>query len=77
MTRPDYERHAARMFSDPIELASRLGAHEFRCVTPPYAGRTRQLVDAVSGEPIAIVTEEEARELATWLETERPLTRGT
>lgn len=60
---------------DMYELASVLGAHGFR-VKPLLAGRARgvaTLEDAVTREPIATVTSAEARELATWLETEDPL----
>lgn len=81
----DYERHAALLLAEGrpsrVEVASILGAHEFR-VRP--AGRSRlgrtggpwnvcTLSDARTGEPIAVMTYRELEELADWLETERPL----
>lgn len=74
----DYERHARLLAgpkSDLYEVASVLGAHGFR-VCPLLVGRARGvavLIDAVTHEPIANVTGAEARELAAWLELERPL----
>jgi hypothetical protein len=62
---------------DMYEIASVLGAHGFR-VKPLLVGRARgvaTLEDVITGEPIALVTETEteARQLAAWLESERPL----
>lgn len=67
----DYERHAARMFGDMYEVASVLGSHGFRCAAARAGKRT--LVDAVTGEPIALLGENDSHEFATWLETEHPL----
>jgi hypothetical protein len=72
----DYERHAARMFGSEIAIFGILGSHGFRVRAPDRYGSDpigRVLVDAVTGEPIAAMSLDEARELAAWLERERPL----
>jgi hypothetical protein len=67
----DYDRHAQLLFGDMYEVASVLGSHEFRII--PCTRHVAKLVDAVTHEPIAIVTGAEARELAAWCEINRPL----
>lgn len=80
----DFERMAARLFrqgqrlprdaGSPM-LASSLGAHEvtIRMVKPACDALDWTLIDGRTGEPIADVTIDEAREFLAWLETERPL----
>lgn len=60
------------MIESMIELASVLGAHGFRVVYQRFSPSVR-LVDMITREPIAFVPLEEARALATWLESESPL----